>query len=94
MTIELTEKQREGLVSAVWRGLDDCSHYLEQGSPDIDHGDDWPYVAREEAEHWIECGEVMLQAGEKALADQCSDLAFDLCKSAYEYEQEHSSLRS
>jgi len=85
MYIDLTEDERDGLIEAIDRALDDRRYYLQSGSPESDYGDEWPETAREEARRWMNCASALRKFGVIAMADACENIASSMEASAYEY---------
>lgn len=83
----LTEEQVAALISAVGYAVADRQSYFSEGDTYHDYGDEWPEVARGQAEEFDQMGLAMLKLGSQHMSEQCAQTASQLRQSAKEYEE-------
>lgn len=86
---ELNREEREALQDTLALSLEEQLHYLDNGDPHIDYGNEWPFSAEVKATQAEITSRACAKLGFNSLREEFARLANALRASGKEYQAIH-----
>lgn len=89
MKYYLSNKERELIAEAIYSTVDERESYLAIGNPHVDYPEEWPNVARDQAESLRGMAALLRKLGTpESIASRCETVAASLDACAHEYKNQ------